>query len=121
MRRADERGDDLKLGVVSRPEDHHDVAGQAVLAGERMQLRPAVVDDRPDDLGRQGHVQAAVVGRVQVGELASDHEPRVGWIRARRQVKRPRPRHGHVARPDHHARKLRARAKISSCSARGAF
>ena len=100
MRRAHERGDDLEFGVVSRPVDHHDVAGQAVLAGERMKLRPAVVDDRTDDLGRQRHVQATVVGRVQVGELARDHEPRVGWIRARRQVERPRPRHGHVAGPD---------------------
>ena len=60
------------------------------------------------------------LGRVQVGELARDHEAGVGRLRARRQMKGARPRHRHVARPDHHARQVPRPARTPSPAARAA-
>jgi hypothetical protein len=69
-------------------------------------LRPAVGDHGVDDGRRQRHVQAAVARRVQVGELAVDHEAGPRGVTAAGQVERPRARDRHVAVAHDDARQL---------------
>jgi hypothetical protein len=71
---SEQIGHDAKFLLISWAIDHDDIAGQAILAGQRMEFCPAIGDDRLDDIGRQGHMQTAVVRRMQVSEFTLDHE-----------------------------------------------